>query len=364
MTEETNVIVIDVGNFMTRAGFSGSEVPQFVTRSVIGTKNFKTYIGNDVCNNYGIYNIKHVFDKGPLCSVKTNFDLIPIIWEKVFHSLEANPAQHSVMICVPPIFPKGDLEKTIEIMFETFNVPFYSSLDTASLSLFTSGRSTGVVLESGDLFTSFVPIYRGELQFGSITRIPLAGNEVTNYLSRLLMYQSFDFHTFKDMEILRKIKEEHCFVAKDNNYVSKENIECTIHDKIANLTTELYRCPELIFNPNFNGFRYDGFSKLLFDTINKVDEDVRKDLYANIVLSGGNTMFKGFPERIEKDIMELAPPTMKIKCFATSERLNYAWIGGSIFASSPKSKYLFISKDEYKDVGSTIIHRKNYNIFF
>lgn len=359
MSEETNAIVIDVGNFMTRAGFGSSEEPQFITRSVVGTKNGQTYIGNKVCESPGLYDIKHVFDKGPLNSISTNFDIMTEIWENVFHNLKADPTQYKVLICVPPLYIKKDMEKSIEIMFETFKVPYYTSADTSSLSLYSSGRTEGIVLESGDLFTSFVPIVNNYLQYGSITRIPFAGNETTYCLSRLLMYQGFNFHTFKDMEVLRKIKEEHCFVAKDSNDISKENIECTIQDKIANLSRELSSCPEVLFNPGFSGLEYDGFSKMLFDTINKINEDNRKDLYVNIVLSGGNTMFKGFPERIENDIEKLAPPTMKVKCVAPPERLNAAWIGGSIVTQLAPFKDFCISKDEYYDAGPGLIHRKN-----
>lgn len=85
------------------------------------------------------------------------------------------------------------------------------------------------------------------------------------------MYQGFDFHTFKDMEIVRKIKEEHCFVGKDINDISKENIECTIHDKKAHLTKELTNCPEVLFNPGYDGIKYDGISKMLFDKINSYE---------------------------------------------------------------------------------------------
>lgn len=113
--------------------------------------------------NFGLDDIQHVFDKGGLNSTTTHFDIITQIWENAFHNLEADPTQYKVLICVPPLYTKGDLEKTTEIMFETFKVPFYTSVDTATLSLCTSGRSTGIVLESGDLFTSLVPIIKNNM---------------------------------------------------------------------------------------------------------------------------------------------------------------------------------------------------------
>jgi len=65
----------------------------------------------------------------------------------------------------------------------------------------------------------------------------------------------------------------------------------------------------------------------------KSDVDIRKDLFANIVLSGGSTMFPGLAERMSKDITALAPRGMKIEVIAPPERKYSTWIGGSILAS-------------------------------
>lgn len=62
----------------------------------------------------------------------------------------------------------------------------------------------------------------------------------------------------------------------------------------------------------------------------KCDIDVRKDLYNNIVMSGGTTLFPGIPERLTKEMTNLAPSSMKIKVIAPPERKFSVWIGGSI----------------------------------
>ena len=58
-------------------------------------------------------------------------------------------------------------------------------------------------------------------------------------------------------------------------------------------------------------------------------------MYANIVLSGGNTMFPGFAEQMQKEITALAPPTSLIKVIALPDRKYSVWIGGSVLASFP-----------------------------
>jgi len=90
----------------------------------------------------------------------------------------------------------------------------------------------------------------------------------------------------------------------------------------------------------------------------KCDVDIRKDLYGNIVLSGGTTMFDGVAERMEKEIKALAPQSMKIKIVAPPERKYSVWIGGSILASLSTFQQMWISKQEYDESGPQIVHRK------
>jgi actin len=90
----------------------------------------------------------------------------------------------------------------------------------------------------------------------------------------------------------------------------------------------------------------------------KCDIDVQKDLYSNIVLSGGSTMFQGLSERLEKEIIRLAPPSMKVKVVAPPERKYAAWIGGSILASLWTFQQMIITREEYNDTGPGIVHRK------
>ncbi|KAG7118545.1 Actin like protein [Verticillium longisporum] len=67
----------------------------------------------------------------------------------------------------------------------------------------------------------------------------------------------------------------------------------------------------------------------------KCDVDVRKDLYGNIVMSGGTTMYPGLSDRMQKEITALAPSSMKVKIIAPPERKYSVWIGGSILAAVP-----------------------------
>ena len=94
------------------------------------------------------------------------------------------------------------------------------------------------------------------------------------------------------------------------------------------------------------------------DQAPRCDVDIRKDLYANVVLSGGTTMFQGIGERMTKELTALAPSTMKIKVVAPPERKYSVWIGGSILSSLSTFQQMWISKGEYDESGPIIVHRK------
>uniref|UniRef100_A0A6I8NU28 Actin alpha cardiac muscle 1 n=1 Tax=Ornithorhynchus anatinus TaxID=9258 RepID=A0A6I8NU28_ORNAN len=107
-----------------------------------------------------------------------------------------------------------------------------------------------------------------------------------------------------------------------------------------------------------DGMESAGIHETTYNSIMKCDIDIRKDLYANNVLSGGTTMYPGIADRMQKEITALAPSTMKIKIIAPPERKYSVWIGGSILASLSTFQQMWITKQEYDEAGPSIVHRK------
>merc|ERR1719414_984010 len=128
--------------------------------------------------------------------------------------------------------------------------------------------------------------------------------------------------------------------------------------QIITVGSECFRCPEALFQPSIIGKDGAGIHDLIFKSIKQCDVEIRTDLYANVVLSGGTTMFAGIGERITKELTALAPSTMKIKVVAPPERKYSVWIGGSILSSLSTFQQMWISKGEYDESGPTIVHRK------
>merc|ERR1712226_1092264 len=235
------------------------------------------YVGEEAQQKRGILLLKYPLEHG----VITNWDDMEKIWKHTFDNElrivlgaedEAEEDVSGVLLTEAPMNPKENRERMTQIMFETFTARRFYVAIQAVLSLYASGRTTGVVVDCGDGVSHTVPIYEGYSMPHAIQRINLAGRDLTDYICKILQESKITLTTTAERESAKKIKEKQ-FEMPDGTVV-------TVHN-------QMIRCPELMFKPSLDGKEMMGLHELTKKTVNDCDLDVRKDLLGNVVMSGG-----------------------------------------------------------------------------
>ena len=220
-------------------------------------------------------------------------------------------------------------------------------------------------MDSSDDVSRVVPVYEGHALPHATQQLDIGGRDVTNRLCQLLGESGLTPVTDLEKEIVRGVKETHGYVALDFEAELKKNssaLEKTYGypiDGVISVSSERFRCSEVLFQPSILGLHCVGIHEAVYKSINKCDVDMAvKVLYENIVLSGGTSMFPGLAERLKKEVAALAPPNREVKVIAPEDRKYSAWIGGSRLASLPTFPEMCVSRSEYEEHGTEIVHRK------
>eukprot|EP01120_Amphizonella_sp_Union-15-10_P004720 TRINITY_DN153_c0_g1_i1.p1 TRINITY_DN153_c0_g1~~TRINITY_DN153_c0_g1_i1.p1 ORF type:complete len:311 (-),score=47.25 TRINITY_DN153_c0_g1_i1:77-1009(-) len=296
--------------------------------------------------------------------VKNWHDMEKIWHHLFFNEMKTNPAEHPVLVSEVCLNPKSNREKIAEHMFETFEVPAMHVVRSSELILIASGRGSSIVVDSGDGVTQVVPVYEGNTISSAIIRLDLAGQDITDYLVKLAIGTGHSFLTSFERELIREVKENLCLVSMDYDQEildaqSPSDLEKSYElpdGQVLKFGKERFLCGEALFQPNLLGMECLGIHEAIYNSIMKCPVDSRLDLYGNILISGGSTMFPGFVERLQKEVTALSPSTTRVKLNTHLDRKLAVWVGGSILASLSSFQDKWVSRDNYDECGPGAVH--------
>lgn len=258
-------------------------------------------------------------------------------------------------------------DQIAEIFFESIRAPALFFSPPSVLSLYASGRTTGVVLDVGEGVTHAVPIYEGFALQHSVTRNNIAGRDVTKQLQlQLRRSAGLCFSTTAEADLVKTIKEEACYLTPTMSFTPQQQADLEKESKtqyqlpdgqVVSLSSERYKAPSVLFDPSMLGSEEPGAADILVDAITKSDIDLRAKLFSQIVLAGGSTLTSGFGDRLLAETRSRSPSHTRIRISAPPERLYSAYVGGSILASLATFKNMWVDRASYEEHGSRILHR-------
>ncbi|XP_061169418.1 actin-like [Saccostrea echinata] len=349
-------VIIDAGSGSVKVGFAGDEDPEAEFPNVIGAPKHSIAFSplHEPPSESDILVAENAECNVKVLNVRYNVVDGIITWwagmEKIldhalFRKLDVDVSQFVILI----ISETSNRKQFLEILYQRFKPIELILVNQVILSLFASGRSTGVVINFGEGTSHVVPIHERNILQYAVRRWGCNGLQLTEKLMEMLNISK----TSLGRKYAKKIKEKHCYVASDP-HAERRHVrydQCHLPDgSEITIGQEKFQCPEVLFQ-NWC------IHRIVVRAIKSCDKDIQKDLFRNIVLAGGSTMLPGFPERLEKEIRDLVGETIEVNIIAPPDRNLSAWKGGSKIAPTDFFPCNIISGYEYKAGEYSIFHK-------
>lgn len=378
-----DVIVLDNGSGYLKVGFSGEDAPRAVLPTIVATKTddegnaeehggmesqkkSQAFFGDEALNEAWPAQSANTIVTNPVERGEIRFDqhykdTLESLWDYTFRSV-LGVEQEELPILIADPLPLGQSAYQsrawiADIMFEKFKVKSLAIFNSAVLSLFSTGRTRGLVVESGEGITQAVPVFEGYAIPHAIFKMEVAGYDITQTVMEMMVNQKGAEHA-ENRKVMQDLKEKTCSIALDYNSAMKgpdaadeESKSFELPDKnIIQVGRDIrLGAPEILFGSRDRGNQ--SIQKICLDAINTCDMDFQMDLIRSLVVAGGTTMLPGFAPRLKTELSSLLPgeKARQIDVIVDSQRKYAAWIGGSMFASLSTFDQVAITRQEYED---------------
>ena len=384
--EKNETIIIDLGASCTRAGLVSSKSPDIAFPTVFSVKLYNDNgrrftatgmpdphfcrCGFEALDPENRKSAKLVYPMKPTMTVdkyliKSRY--VPGIFEKVFHDLALDANGKTLIISCPRNLRDKDKELMLDYLFGQLHVHAVYMQQQALLSLYAHNITTGVIVDIGD-HIDVIPVVDGvPLEAGSAS-LPYGGQQITEFLGKLLTESGYRF--FSDLEVyaVRYIKEcvaqvslncEEDMETCDNIAVYLDKFNLPGGQKVVHVGNHRYRCVEGLFNPNLWGKDNIPLQEMVRNAIMACDIHERRDLCKNIYITGGTSLIPGLAARLKEELVKVFPESVNMTVSASSYGQNAAFHGACVMSSLSSFSGQLITNEEWSDSGVKVLEKWN-----
>eukprot|EP01095_Lingulamoeba_sp_RSL-Kostka_P011742 TRINITY_DN4552_c0_g1_i1.p1 TRINITY_DN4552_c0_g1~~TRINITY_DN4552_c0_g1_i1.p1 ORF type:complete len:368 (+),score=68.14 TRINITY_DN4552_c0_g1_i1:120-1223(+) len=362
MSDQSNIIILDIGSTNIRCGYYG-DVPTVEVATVVGVKKIKNcktqemkkrlYIGNEAKKKKKNVERIHTVKNGLIQNYKYFTHILKYIFNK---KMKINTAGYSIIVSLTPNYnPKQQL-KILSLLFDSFEFDGVYFWNNCLLSLFTTGKTTGIVVDGGYQDTFIVPIVDGMPIKRATRQISIGGYHVTNRLIELLKENGNVFNIKTEYDTVNKIKENtaECSLNSGNENIisSPKTFHISENRSVTMAHSEYQKCTELIFDPSSHNLLSASLQSEILTAIKLTDKKHHESLLQSIIVTGGNSIFSNFSERLTNEIQneisnnEDIDNSLQVRVIDANDKLISSWFGGSIVSTLPGYQH-WIKKEDY-----------------
>ena len=375
-------VIIDVGSGFIKAGLVTDDTPRCVFPTLVGRPRRRyahlypgepSFVGMDGVRLRNHISFAHPVDHGHVDDWLDMED----IWSHIYLQELAieDQSQHPVLVTVPPRVSRSHKQNILEAFFESHDAPEVSLGVQGHLALYSHGKTSGLVVDVGEGVTQVVPTILGWHDSHSQQRSDFGGCELTMYLQKLLCDRGYKLTTRDDYEYVRIIKENLCYVSLNPveedpaslraEWQLPDGVSLSSGQSTIELDGERFYAAEPLFEPRIVQRECPALTELIWQAINGVAMDHRKDMLENIILTGGTTLLPGLQERVAKELRLTAPEQARgivnVSGHEGEKRLFAVWQGGRIYcepAVRDAHASRWVSRAEWEEEGANVVSRK------
>ncbi|XP_076271782.1 actin-related protein 6 [Rhynchophorus ferrugineus] len=399
-TSNLKALIVDNGAYTIKAGYNKDEEPHVIPNCIMKAKSERKrlFIGKqiDECRDCsGLYFLLPC-ERGYI----TRWEVQKPVWDHLF-SKDVCPVDDHPTVITQPMFNFKSIQDCLdEIFFEEYEVPSLfrcNPTDMAYLNYAQERRLTRndacLLIDTGFSFTHIIPYIKGNKYLSGVRRLNVGGKLLTNHLKDIISYRQYN--VMEETYVINQVKEDTCYVCSDiktelkeaskplkknsivRNYVLPDfnNIrrgyiqepdktdqkEVEESCQILRLNNERFVVPEILFHPSDIGMKSMGIAEAAVKSIFCCPEKERRSLAKNIVVVGGNCKFPGFKERLYTELRSLLPDQWEMNVYQPDNPITYAWKGGGALLKTHDFKSNLVTKQDYEELGSTIIQERFNN---